>query len=421
MMFHGTGKIEKNRRFAGFCLLALGTAVLSLCLSPMAAYAAETTGRRVSWEEIPALVENGNPTWKAISETTDREAAAMTAACAAFQAQLYETVEMIDEELDAIRIRKAELRELKSSTVIDGKGTTAAQQIAREAENERILKQNRQEVILSVASVVLPEKTALDKAREDLQPQLTAIIAGVQELYTSRQELAAQQSSLLALLEVQEAQAQAAAAACEHGIISESVNAQNQLSLKQLQNQAESLDRNLKKAERSLKTALGIDPEEKVQFGPVPAVDEAKVSAIDPEADLKKLLENSEELKEAEGDKNFGKFGDEKLQQDEVNRIRGELTASVETAYRELMDERRAAADTKKELEAAEKQLALKEKQYGKGWISRLEYLEEKASCQEVKSLEIITELAYRKAMDTYIRLTDIKVTDPNAGPGVAQ
>lgn len=374
------------------------------------------TDGQISWAEIPELVRAGNPVWLAVSGPAARESAEILSACEAFREELYENVGMIDEELEKIRERKAELRELPGTAVIDEQGTTAAEQLRIEEANERILKQNRRQTVLSVSDVIIPEKDRLRAGEERMELQYRSILESVEEMAIAWQQLKAEHDSFTARLEFLRAQETGTEAAFSRGLVSEVRKTETELLCSRMERETESLQSSMDGLHRSLMISLGFPADTKALIGAVPPADEEYVRSIDLQADLQRVLENSEELENTEGYRNFGKFGDEKLQKDEANRIRTELSSGCENAYRDILEEKTALRSARTALEKAETEQKLTEDRFSRGMISRLDLMKIRADVREARALVAVTELGYRSAVENYRKQTAVK-TAGSDGP----
>jgi len=363
---------------------------------------AELSDLKVEWEEIPELVRRGNPAWLELSSDTAREKESTTAACEAFRAELYEDVELIDESLEEIRIRKAELKELPGTQTVDETGTTAAEEIRRQEATEQLLKEQRREIIRAVGAVVVPVKDAVRKSEESLEPQLESIILGVRETLIARQQLKLQRDAFAARTGLLRAQADAAAASFARGMISEAEAAEAESRAAGAEADLADMDASLEKVDRSLNRSLGFDADAPTVYEAVPVPEKNFRDGLSRESELEKLYAGSRELKDLTDPKSFSAYGTDKLWQAAVNDVKASLTAEWDRAWEALLNAEKAVTDAESEHAEAERKLLQARDRFAAGKISRISLMETEASAKEAEASYGEAALSLRKAQEQY-------------------
>jgi len=400
---------EKNKRklFPFFVLLCIlcgsvfGTAYAGTEANAGIA-GAKLADAYVEWEEIPELVRRGNPVWKELSSDVAREKDSTYAACEAFRAELYENVDLIDESLDEIRMRKSELKELPRTQTVDASGTTVAQEITKQEAAEKMLREQRRQIIRAVGSVIVPAKDAIRKAEEGIEPEFESIVQGVRETVIARQQLLSERDAFAAETELARAKAAAAGARYARGMVSETAREEAEMRAAEAEKSLARLDDSLKKITRSLNRSLGFDSDAEVSYGPVPAPEKDFRTGLTRESELKKLYAGNKELKDLTDPKSFGTYGSQNLWQAAINEAKAELTSAWDSAWEDLLTAEDACAEASAAYADAKKASEQAENRYAAGKISSLSLLEASVAEKEAEAALSSASLSLRKAQEQY-------------------
>lgn len=253
----------------------------------------------LEWDEIGNLVRFYNPTYRKYADSVDATNNELSQANDSFRDEMQENVDTIDESLKTLKEQIEKLSALPGSTIIDERGTTAAQALMQLKMMESSLKSTRAQIRKGMgasATSVMSTKIKTDEQMEPVRDQITKTIEGLvvsyRQLLINRslvekqvalyEEIAAMQTKLKDQQLSTEAQVNAAKA-----------------SVSEAKATLKTVDNGISQLQSAIGLQLGWGADNPPVIGDVPQPDLAYLAQMNPEEDRKKALDESQSFETA--------------------------------------------------------------------------------------------------------------------------